>query len=169
MPMGAAMLDAQQTPSLSSAARACLKQSDGLVAPATELLLSQIEADPDLREAIAAQAIESLAAETVAKQVRDERAATWAGRNNAPKTNAGHLRNIMERYLLDFPLAGGLRLRDATRDAVESQALLYETAAQDMSRKGRWLRLIAAKVPEGRKVGDCLTEADVRAMQEDAQ
>jgi hypothetical protein len=61
--------------------------------------------------------------------------------------------------LLDFPLAGGLRLRDATRAQVLEQVRIYETQGRDMLRKARWLQAVAQSVPENSRVGAALSDA----------
>jgi hypothetical protein len=164
------MLDQIQKPDLHEIAREYLLDAGGDVASATRRLIRRLDDDAELRAAIATAAVEYYAASIVEDEMRAERRAVWAeaGRTNRPKTSVTALANGIRRSLLDFPLAGGKRLRDATRDEVIEQAQLYAAQARDMGFKARWLELIGARVDDGRTVGECLTEADALALREEA-
>lgn len=85
--------------------------------------------------------------------------------NTGMKASAAHaLASIVGKSFLDFPLAGGLPLRDATRSDVERQADLYAGQAKVMNQRARWLSMIAQAVPPGSRVGDILDEARVSAL-----
>lgn len=70
--------------------------------------------------------------------------------------------------LLAFPLLGGRHLRDAKRPEVLAAAEFYERQAGDMAEKGRWLHLVAGRITGARKVGDVLTEEQLRALRTEA-
>lgn len=67
------------------------------------------------------------------------------------------------RSLLDFPLANGLKLGDATHEQVMEQAHRYASISADTGHKARWLVLIGESVPEGRRVREVVS--DGRAME----
>lgn len=154
-------------------AREVLDDEGGMVAPAVLRLKSLIASDDALRESIAEAAINEYAQRRVANAMIGGRRAVWTAaerRIAAPaKTSVAALANGISASLLNFPLAGGLRLRDATRDQVSGQAQMYRAMGSDMLHKARWLALIAARLPDDETaVGAVLTTADVEAMQAEA-
>lgn len=74
------------------------------------------------------------------------------------KAQAEALGRVQAAMLLDFPLAGGKKLRDADREAVAATVTIYEKAATANSVRALWLRLIAQTLEPGVVVGQALTE-----------
>jgi len=154
-------------------AREFLDDAGGITAVAIARLHDLIREDEALRLSIAADAVMAFAAQKVEAKMREDRAAIWAnaarkGETTKPKTSVAALANGLRESLMNFPLAGGIRLRDATRAEVEAQAALYASASRDMGHKARWLAAIAERTPEGARVGDALTEAEVTALHGEA-
>lgn len=81
------------------------------------------------------------------KRANDEMAGSIALQNTA-------------RSMLDFPLPGGLLLRDATRHDCVDAAVYYERQASDMFGKGRFLRSVAKRAGN-KSVGDSITEIEL--------
>lgn len=145
-------------------AREFLDDAGGMTAVAIDRLQHLILEDEDLRTTIATDAIMFFAAQKISAKMRDDRAVIWAsvakkGEVTKSKTGIVHLakgnRSVM---LLDFPLSGGLPLRNATRDEVAEQAQRYSSASLDMGHKARWLSAIAASLAPGQTVGEAFTE-----------
>lgn len=161
------MLDATNT-TLPNLAAEHLRKAEGDTAEATRSLIALLTGDPSVRAAVIDAAVEEAARSMVGHAMRAERAAIWSGRAPTPKTSVTAFAGGMARSLLDFPLAGGLRLGDATREEVAAQAALYAALRDDAARKARWLTAIAAALPEGARVRDAMTEAQVSALREEA-
>lgn len=69
---------------------------------------------------------------------------------------------------LEYPMPGGGVLGDSTHDQVTAAADHNEALARTNGRKSRWLRLIAARVPFGRKVREVLTDEQIAALDSEA-
>lgn len=155
-------------------AREFLDDAGGITSVAIERLQQLIREDEALRIAIAADAVMAFAAQHIEKKMREDRAAIWTraaqkGEVTKPKTSVAALANGIRESILNFPLAGGIRLRDATREQVEEQAQRYAAASRDMGHKARWLSAIAQRVEPGQTVGECLSEDDALALHREAQ
>lgn len=152
-------------------AREIMEAEGGMVAASVDRLQRLILEDDDLRVSIAEAAVREYAARRVLSAHTATRAAIWnaAERRAAPaKVGLVHLANGISASLLNFPLAGGLPLRAATREEVEAQAALYTARGSDMLHKARWLALIAARLPEGATVGEALDDDTVEALSREA-
>ena len=71
--------------------------------------------------------------------------------------------------LLDFVLPGGLKLRDATPAQLHATARVFEHNAAESRRTARWLDAVAARVPDGRKVGEALDARELQRLKDRAQ
>jgi len=80
------------------------------------------------------------------------------------------LKAHVKASLLDFPLQNG-RLGDATRDDVLAGADVYLKEGRTKVIRGRWLRSIADRMPEGSNgtVRDLFDEATLASLQEAAE
>lgn len=165
------MLELTKPKDLREIAQEYLTEAGGDTAAATRRLVLRLRDDEALRTAIAKEAIEAFAYLLVEQKMRNERMAIWTANSRAatPKTPVSALANGLVRALLDFPLAGGKRLRDATREEVLEQARIYTATARDASQKALWLRMIAARTQEGMRVGDCITEEAAATLRAEAQ
>lgn len=165
----AVAVDSQPEPeTLASVAREYLHDAGGDTAAASARLIKRIEKDAEFRTSVVAEAIADAAEIAVGTAMRHHRSAVWNGIVPKAKTSVVALANGITNALLDFPLKGGVRLRDATREQVLEQSHLYRTSAADMSAKHRFLAAVAKRVAPGKTVGDSLTEEQVRAMHERA-
>jgi predicted NBD/HSP70 family sugar kinase len=163
----------ERAKSLGELAREVLDDEGGLTAPAIARLQAMIAEDEALRLSIAASAIAEYAACRMASMMMNDRAAVWnaaerrvAGLPTRAKTSVAALGKGIRESLLNFPMAGGLRLRDANRAAVSAQAQMYATHGADMMHKARWLATIAARLPDDdATVGEVLTDGEVETLQ----
>lgn len=62
------------------------------------------------------------------------------------------------------PLMDGTLLRDATGEVLLRDAERYEAQASGCAREAKFLRLVAAKVSPGQKVGDVWTEDELEKL-----
>jgi hypothetical protein len=79
------------------------------------------------------------------------------------------LAEAISSCLLDMPLAGGKKLRDAGRAEIMAQIERYEKQAGNMAHKARWLRLVLQSLPEGKLVGKVITEKRALELFEEAR
>jgi len=132
-----------------------------------QVLLDMAERDPTLMSAIIDPWKLRAAEEAVGLAMKTFRRRTWEStqRQIDPNRVAALIQSNRE-MLMDFPLPGGLALRDATKDDVTAAALFYSTQATNMGHKARWLDLIAKKVPKGKTVADALDNDALATLQE---
>jgi len=148
-----------EKPTLVAMARNALQDYDGDVEKTTNHILKTIRKNKDLLAIIVNEAVEIAVSYQVALAHRGERRVIMRTLNHLEA-----LSGAVESMLLDFPLAGGIKLRDATRDDVERQAAIYRSQIGDMAHKQRWLEAIAERLPEDSTVGDVFSETDVASL-----
>jgi hypothetical protein len=147
-------------------ARKALRESGGDTESAVEALADELLSDAVLLRALIRPAVMDAVIYRVEHSMRDRRGAilrsvdaAQAGPDSVAALAAG-----LGRALLDFPLANGLKLRDATRDQVLAQAERYAATAKDAGHKERWLKRVAEATPARKKVGRALNNDRVAAM-----
>lgn len=166
---------------VAEAAREALDAARGDVRRAAVLFEARVRADRSLRDALTDPLIATACYTAVTAQVRRRRQSVWKApavptRSPAPapaqpRTSDGAFRvaQLAAGTLLMFPLPGGKRLGEATREEISEAACFYEAQSADMAHKARWLRLVAQSLPTSRRVGDVLTDARLRELQEAAR
>jgi hypothetical protein len=142
---------------LSSLAKSALDASDGDTQKAIDALVSQLSADAGLLRLIIRDAVSDAVSYRVELQMRNKRrqilASTTSTRGAVIALSSG-----LSMALLDFPLANGLKLREATRADVVAAADRYALVSKDMRHKAKWLQAIAQSIPDGKRVGDVMTD-----------
>ncbi len=157
-----------------TAAREALDQANGDLVAATAIMEAAVHRSPRLRKDLTEPLIRDACYDAVRMVMRKQRHSVWNAPTSKPvdlKAQAEHRQRVVHLAsgtLLMFPLPGGVLLRDADRDQVMEAAEFYGRQSRDMRVKERWLRLVAAKVPEGRRVGVALTSAELETMQAEA-
>lgn len=165
-----AVVDIPTPKSLAALARDVLAEHNGMTAPAIRDLASRIASDDGLLEILAEDLINEASQSATYGAMLAKRASIMRTvKTGMTRAQGLALVAFSSGSLLDFPLAGGLRLADASRDEVERQAAIYAARAADEAHKARWLSAVAAKVPAGKKVGDVLDAARVTALYEEAK
>ncbi len=140
-------------------AREALNRNKGGVAAAVADLVTSLQRDATMLRAVIQGAVNDAVTYRVQHEIRDRRSTIIA--QHARQEQRGTVVALaagITASLLDMPLAGGMKLRDADRDAVLDQSRRYEAISSDTGRKARWLALIGQSVPAGRTVGDVVTE-----------
>lgn len=151
-----------EQPSLADLAREYLANAGGSTYEAAAQLEARLLKDKALRETIIGEALSMAASVAVEASMRNRRQTIWASASSSkPKTSIVALANGISNSLMNFPLAGGLRLADATPEEAKAQASLYFASADDMGRKARFLAAVADRGKPGVKIGKSLTEADL--------
>ena len=155
------------TVTLSTLAREALRASDGDVSFAIDSLTARLMSDPKTLRAILATVVRDAVGDHIGHAHRNNRASIIQVATSR-RASVFALAGGITAALLDMPLAGGLRLRNADRHAVVAQAERYETFSRDTGHKARWLRSIAPLVPAGSVVGDVLDETRVLSLWQEA-
>lgn len=146
-------------------AATCLEEEDGDTRAATELLVEKIMADRAWLTKFAEELVTTASAALISRQIRDRRdTIIQANRPGTGRQAVEALGQVNASMFLDWPLAGGLRLRDARHPDLDDNALAYEKQARAHIHRAKWLRRIRSMVPEGKKVGDVLTEEQIAAL-----
>ena len=158
------------TPRLYTMARQALKASGNDTAAAVQSLLEQFLDDKRTLQTVLQDVITIAARSMVNAAIAAQRQSiirkvedVTAGRARVLALARGNL------GIMDFPLAGGVRLAEADRDKVAEQASLYGMHAADMAHKARWLNAIARRLPAGKTVAAVLTEDEVSRLFMEAQ
>jgi len=151
----------QDTVTLSSLARDHLKECDGDVEAASAALYDELDGDKYLLSIIAEQAIREAVKSYVSLAHRNDRVAIIKSIQPRVLDIAGAVKRLEKsntRMILDFPLAGGIKLRDATKEQVQDQADMYGRTERDAAHKRVWLERIAKLLKPGQVVGKVINE-----------
>jgi len=167
------------TIALGALAREALEEVDGNTEKAVSRLLYQLKNNPQLLKKIIEAAVHDAVYHRVQYNIRHNRTSIERSidRQNAAQTinrkrdkdRVVALAEVVSSTLLDMPIAGGKKLRDASRAEVVAQIERYEKQAGTMSHRARWLRLVLQSVPEGKRVGKVITEQRALELFEEAR
>lgn len=146
-----------------------LESTDWLVPDAVAALVKQIQKSRPLRDQLTAPLLERACTDYVEELHRHHRADVWSAATPAGKDNPGRIHALAAGNLLTFRLAGGLPVANADRDDLRENSNRYLKQGRTMLHIGRWLRLTAEKVPEGKTVGQVLSAEDLQALKEKAE
>lgn len=158
---------------VAEAARRALSDADGDVRTATRMMEEAVRQSPQLRDELTEPLLSSACYAAVTAQCRVERRKVWsppAEKLVATRVTGAHrVVQLATGTLLMFPLPGGKKLSEATREEIAEAATFYEAQAGDMAIKARWLRLVAQSVPGDKTAGDVLSDKRLRELQEAAR
>lgn len=156
-------------------ARDSWAKARGDINKAAQLIVAAIAGDASMLQALALSYLQHVDFERIDRKHSRESIVRSINNANAPSAQ-DHARRVValarsnvEMLLLDFALIGGKKLRDGTKKDLRDSAERYYAQGSDMTHKGRWLALVAAKVPEGNKAGDVLKEEELRKLFEAAR
>jgi hypothetical protein len=140
---------------------------------AISILVDRVRNDRRLRDMILEPLTEYACGIQIDRVLRTGRELTWRAPSTAPKQSAPNAARrviaLAEDMLLSFPLPGGKKLVDATRDEVIAASDFYSKQAENMRHKSVWLRLVAQSVSGEKRVGECVTVERLRELQEEAR
>lgn len=158
---------------VAEAARAALDAAAGDVREATRAMEQKVRQDRRLRDDLTDPLLATACYTAVTMQCRVERRKVWsppAEKLVASRVTGAHrVVQLATGTLLMFPLPGGKKLGEATREEIGEAATFYETQSKDMGVKARWLRLVAQSVPGDKTAADVLSDKRLRELQEAAR
>lgn len=155
---------------VAEAAAEALRTAKGDVHKASTVLEKRVRKEPDLREALTEPLIASACFDAVRAVCRKQRRIVWSPPTSPASASAGQDRvvHLAAGTLMMFPLPGGKRLGDATREDVAAAGQFYAAQSADMAHKARWLQLVAQSLPDKKKVRDVLSDERLRDLQMEA-
>ena len=159
-----------EKPTLHPHAKAALNEAGGNVRQATDILVARAIEDREFLQQHFHEVIRRACYDAVAACVRQERRAVWVMPQPTTEQRRRQIVSMAEgvrQTLHDFPLPGGKRLGDATREEVIEAAEFFGKQARDMAWKSRWLAHVAQSVPPGRKVADVLTPERLEELRQE--
>lgn len=162
-----------------AAAKAALDDANGDLNVATNMMVAAAKQSAPLKAALLEPYLKGACREVLRRQIQSVRREVWTrtARHAAGQSKPAAVVEQQQRSrvvqlaagtLLMFPLPGGKRLGDATRDEINAAAEFYSKQASDMGAKSRWLQLIGQSVPEGKRVSDVLTDRRLAELQAEA-
>jgi len=165
----------EEKPTLAQLAREAAVEADWNTNHASAVLFGRLSRDKALLQSVVQDAVYDAVHQHVEEAMRHRRvtlirqvqAERQAGVDR--KGAALALANSIAASLFDFPLAGGVKLGDATGEQVAEAARRYSAQASDMSIKGAWLHTVAKRVPPDKRVRDVCTAADLDTLLQKAQ
>lgn len=158
---------------VTNAVAAALRRAQGDLDAAEAYLVDQAASDPDLsRELTRRGAVDSIARALANCRRIDRRRApsnpTVAVVRQAAIARGAEILASVYSGWYGLPLAGGLRLGDATRSDLERQSGIHRALAQANSAKERFFRRLSAAMPNGEaRVRDVLSEERIAELSED--
>lgn len=169
----AASAKPQERDLVAEAARKALADANGDVREATRAMEAAVRGNRRLRDDLTDPLIANACYSAVTAQCRVERRKVWsppAEKLVASRVTGAHrVVQLATGTLLMFPLPGGKKLGEATRDEISEAAEFFGKQASDMDHKARWLRLVAQSVPGDKTAADVLTDRRLRELQEAAR
>lgn len=162
-----------------AAAKAALEDASGDLNIATEMMVAAAGKSSALRNALLEPYLETACREAVRRQIQSIRREVWTASkgkragSSAPSAvveqqQRARVVQLAAGTLMMFPLPGGKRLGEATREEVAAAAEFYAKQSADMGAKANWLRLIGQSLPEGKKVAEILTDRRLQELQAEA-
>ncbi len=169
--MKANTMQAERT-TLRQHAAAALAEAGGNVLEATAALTARAMSDQDFLAEHFEAVVRSACYQAVAACIRQQRRAVWSTiqpTSEERRAQVAALAAGVAYTLHDFPLPGGKRLGDATREEVVAAAELFGRQARDMAWKSRWLAHVAQSLPPGRKVSEVLSAERLEELRQEVQ
>lgn len=131
---------------------------------ATELMTNRVLSDDALFRALMAPLVNQACYDILRGIIRQDRRAIWTAQNYSKAGNGERLKSL-SRCLMDFPLPGGLKLRDAKYADLERAEEHYRKQSENEAHKARWIGAIKAKLsPSGPNVATKLDEQTLRDL-----
>jgi hypothetical protein len=160
------LFEAQAEPiSVDHEARKALDAANGDVVKAVTILERKARSEPLIANALVMPLLKTACYDAIRAVCRHDRRKVWTSPNYSAGGNGERVHQLASS-LMDFPLPGGKKLAQATRDDLQEAGKFYGMQADNMAHKARWLLAIADRL-EGRKmVKSCLSESDLVSLKE---
>jgi hypothetical protein len=143
-----------ETRTLSSISRDALEARDGNWKEAADLTLDELRADAELLWAVVEPHLPKIVWESVRKEAHAMRRSFFHATEDMDEVDAAHeeaskrLREVHKNSIYDYPLSGGLKLGDATKPQVLSEADWHAALERGNGRQKWWLRAVARQMPK---------------------
>lgn len=145
-------------------AAAAMEQADGDVLKATEILEAQARSNMDVWRELTDTLLRTACYDACRAVCRSERRIIW----NSPNYDKGGNGERVKQHantLLDWPLPGGKKLRDATKQDLLEASGFYSKQAAQMTSIANWLDAVAKKV-KTKTVGETLSADDLEKLRD---
>lgn len=143
---------------LLSVAKEHLEAADGNVRVATETLMYQIKRDKKLLAQLTDPLLATACYTVITSLCRQERRKIWTMPTYTVNEQGKRVAALAEGNIMSWPLPGGKRLGEATREDIWFASDFYEKQGKDMLHKSRWLTLVGQSLPDNTIVKDVLSE-----------
>ncbi|MEZ2410556.1 hypothetical protein AB6806_27545 [Bosea sp. RCC_152_1] len=159
---------------VAEAARRALDDAQGDVREATRMMQEAVKQSRRLRDLLTEPLIANACYDAIRAQVHLDRRNAWKAPveklvpSKSGVTGSYRVVQLAAGTLLMFPLPGGKKLGEATREDIATAASFYESQSADMAHKARWLRLVSQHLEGDNTVGDVMTDKRLRELQEEA-
>lgn len=158
---------------VAEAAKAAFDAANGDVQIATKAFEQTVRGNRDLRDQLLDPLVSTACYDAIRRVCHQERRQVWKAPVHQPAvyrgSDAARVVQLAAGNLLMFPLPGGKKLGEASRQEISDAAGFYAQQAGDMAHKARWLQLIAQSVPADKTVGDVMTDERLRELQAEAR
>lgn len=153
----------EEEPTAEDLARRAMAQAGEDVGEATRILEQWARQNTRIWKAVTEDFLAQGCYAVVRGVCRQERRAIWHSPGYDPGGSGARVRGHA-RSILDLPLPGGKRLRDATREDLQEASGFYARQARQMAVMAEFLEAVAGKVKGRKTVGDVLTEKQLEQM-----
>lgn len=143
-----------------------LSQSGGLTADAAAILLGWLKADETLLAEVIEDAVGSAVKSAVRVANSSNRLAIVRRADSQGNARVRALATGLAASLLDFPLHGGVRVRDANREQIRKAIRFYRKQSDENQRRAAWLTRVLRVTPKQGVVGDVLDEQQAQRLWE---
>lgn len=142
-------------------ARMALQKTQHNASAATKLLESWAQNDPNLKDALITPLIRGACYDAIRAVFRVDRKRIWTTvdhSTDSPGSSSRRVEHLASSNLMMFPLPGGKRLKDATREDLLFASDFYTKQGRDMLTKARWLTLVSQHMTGKKRVSDVMDE-----------
>lgn len=152
--------------SVSEVARQYYVDSDGDVEKAVTALIEAVRTNRQYRDELTEPLINAACYNLIRKQFHSERRKLWT---TAPgkQTDKEQAETLAKSNLMAFRLPSGVSMELATATDLRQAEHMYRAQADDMAHKARWFTAIMEKLPDGKKVGQALTNDDLHRLRDE--
>jgi len=158
-----------QNATISELAEQSLLKGGGSVHVGAQIMAQEIKNHLDLYVELMDPLVQGACYDRLRRVTRNDREANWTP-PNYQGDNTSKITHLAAGTLMMFtlPTAGNKLIKMADRTEIEYAAKWYESSADNMTFKARWLRLVADGLPDGKTVGKHFSETELRKLQEQA-